>query len=322
MQTDVRQNIYCTSDGSELLDNEASRDSVKVRNYSPASWLTPEGAKKKQNLLFRKGFPNIRNWRFLTMTVDRERFNNDPEAAYDYITKNMRFFFRKLREIEGKDFRYCWKLEFHPDSPDWPHWHAIVEVKKKIDVHAWRNAWGFGRFQVQRANKKAQSYLTKYITKGMDLPEWVLDRERIRFFQTSKDFYDNYRQWNQKKCRQKQSKNSKQGQCVKTTIRQRLENWSRTLSVSYQLSVVDLGKLKSSASLPEVFRVKTIYKRISLLQNSSTFFAKLAQLKFSKCREVINFQSPLCAELLVKDIQSLGSLIDKYQSPYSLTANL
>lgn len=107
---------------------------VTLRPYQPPSFLTPFGALGKMRQLQRKGFPeNLRNWRFLTVTMDRERFRGE-EAAYEAGSRRLRemiYILRRKYEIA----RWWWKLECHePDSEGrvFAHWHLLLDYKRPI----------------------------------------------------------------------------------------------------------------------------------------------------------------------------------------------
>jgi hypothetical protein len=55
---------------------------IHVRSYSPPNWLTKSGVNKKRAAIERKGLPGFRNWRFITLTLDREQFEGCPLSGY------------------------------------------------------------------------------------------------------------------------------------------------------------------------------------------------------------------------------------------------
>jgi hypothetical protein len=225
MQTDVRQNLYCASFDVQSAEPQEFAENYTVMEFNQESWYTPTGSALKKKKLLSKGFPKVKNWRFVTMTLDPELFS-DPVQAYEYVTERMRYFFRDLRKVYG-NFKYCWKLEFHENG--WPHWHALIEIKSKVDLDLWRKLWGNGRIEVQRADSNAQEYLFKYITKSGGLPEWVLHYPRqMRFWQTSRGFYTKEAQTQkERKCLNSLQKNSRNFR----TIAQKLENWQKTVLI-------------------------------------------------------------------------------------------
>ena len=165
---------------TEYTDTEE----IQVEPFFPANWFTERGASKKLHLLQSKGLPSFKNWRFLTLTVDPLLFR-DNESAYNHIKSRMRYFIRSLKQaLEIKELRYCWKLEFQENGN--PHWHMILDYRKKIDIPMLEDLWGYGKINLQRINAKELPYTFKYITKQIDgLPSWFLSLSRPRVFQSS-----------------------------------------------------------------------------------------------------------------------------------------
>jgi len=73
---------------------------------------TTQGAWAKQRQLERKGFPSdLRNWRFVTLTVDPKLYPN-PFMAWALGKRHLRQFVYLLKKKYGIR-RWCRKLEFH-----------------------------------------------------------------------------------------------------------------------------------------------------------------------------------------------------------------
>jgi hypothetical protein len=140
----------------------------------------------------RRGFPeNLRNWRFVTLTMDREKYP-DAETAYNVGNARMRVMFQNLRR--KYDFtKWWWKLEFHaPDDKGrgYAHWHLLIDYKRPIDVSDLSKAWDLGRTNIRGVRDSGFKYLFKYVSKSPDyLPQWFLDRTRVRLCQSSPGFY-------------------------------------------------------------------------------------------------------------------------------------
>jgi hypothetical protein len=282
---DVRHNIYCGFDGANDAAGQEFVDGVTIKEFNAASWFTPIGATLKKKELISKGLPNFKNWRFVTMTLSRELFN-DPKQAYEYVNERMRYFFRDLRKEYGK-FRYCYKLEFHEDG--WAHWHALIEIKHKVDLDLWRKLWGNGRIEVKRADKNAQEYLFKYITKSGHLPEWVLDYDRkMRIWQTSNGFYTGKKPVSQKAkipCKVKRVAKFR-------TIRQKLNNWQRTaLIYSWTSSGKIIRKMSMTTSFQELWNC-LVGQRLSDFTLDVSFLSPSA---LSVSRQSIGLLAPFVA---------------------------
>lgn len=163
---------------------------MELRHYTPESWFTAEGARLKARRLERSGLPDMTNWRFVTLTVASRTISR--EEAYQRGKDRLRRFFARFRQAIGREFKWCWKLEFHEDG--YAHWHCLIEYTKRIpeevlpELEAW---WGLGRINVKRVLQRDLYYVFKYVAKGPDdLPPWVHRfKGRLRVFQGSKGFF-------------------------------------------------------------------------------------------------------------------------------------
>lgn len=165
---------------------------ITLRPYNPPTFMTILGALAKVRQLKRKGFPsNLRNWRFVTLTFNRDRYP-DPAKAHDIGKRHLREFIYQLRKQYGIR-RWCWKMEFHePDEQGrvYPHFHLLLDYKRPIAVADLFQLWGKGRVDIEGITNAQFEYLFKYVTKAVDyLPEWVTSRTRMRLFQTSRGFF-------------------------------------------------------------------------------------------------------------------------------------
>ncbi|MDP0495014.1 MAG: hypothetical protein Q7Q73_02280 [Verrucomicrobiota bacterium JB024] len=187
----------------EMLDESGDTPDISpvvLTRYEPPNWFSDYGAHLKVKDLEKKGIPDLRDSRAITVTMDPKRYP-DPETAYEIGKRHMRQFLYDLRghlvrsvsrwspkkRLKRKDIPYCWKLEFHVSG--WPHWHIVLLWRKPIDLFKVNEFWGKGRTHVQRIKGETFKYLFKYVTKSATLPEWVLQRQRIRIFQASRGFY-------------------------------------------------------------------------------------------------------------------------------------
>lgn len=79
---------------------------------------TAEGIELKRALIRKKGVPDRRNWRLITLTVDPKKFGG-PVDAYLKGKDNMRRFLNSRRELLDRErARWCWKLELQQNG--WP----------------------------------------------------------------------------------------------------------------------------------------------------------------------------------------------------------
>lgn len=177
----------------------ASEQVIHCRSYCIPSWFDSAGVAKKRKIIEAKGLPNFHNWRFITLTFSRGEKDSDgvyaggltPLAAYLAGSDYMRRFLDKARKagLWDADAKWCWKFEFQKDG--WPHWHLLVDQRKKYTFDQLRQLtelWTFGRVDVQRVRaKKKFRYDFKYAFKSASLaggdedgmteyaPGWFLD---------------------------------------------------------------------------------------------------------------------------------------------------
>jgi hypothetical protein len=165
---------------------------MELRPYAPPSFFTTQGAWAKRRQLEAKGFPtDLRNWRFVTLTVDPKIYP-DPFMAWALGKRHLRQFVYLLKK-KYNIRRWCWKMEFHEPDEDgrvYPHWHLLFDFKAKIDKDEIAALWGKGRTNIKRVDNESFEYLFKYAVKAVDcIPQWILDRTNVRLFQTSRGFF-------------------------------------------------------------------------------------------------------------------------------------
>jgi hypothetical protein len=166
---------------------------ISLYPYCPPSFATGFGAVQAVRRIKSRGFPeNLRNWRFITLTIDRGEYP-DPKEAYELGKRHLRKFIYALRKNYSIR-RWCWKLEMHkPDQrtgEEYPHWHLLLDYKRPIPCEEIEELWGKGRTEIKGVRDDGFDYLFKYVGKGLGaLPDWLLAYHRVRFFQTSKGFF-------------------------------------------------------------------------------------------------------------------------------------
>lgn len=164
--------------------NARKGSTIEVSPYVPCNWYSERGAQKKLSLLKKKGLPSFKDWRFLTLTVDGEKFKS-AQSAYEYIKPRMRYFIREVKKyLKIDQLDYMWKLEFQENGM--PHWHMLINYKKPICVSTLFQLWGFGYVDIERCKTKGLPYILKYISKSNEgLPSWFKQYSRPRVFQSS-----------------------------------------------------------------------------------------------------------------------------------------
>jgi hypothetical protein len=159
-------------------------DGIHVRRYLAPNWFTAAGVAKKRKLIEAKGMPNLQGWRFITLTMSRNLFDN-PLQAYLAGSDHMRRFLHECRKgsLWRVDALWCWKFEFQKDG--WPHWHLLVERKNKMthdELLSISRLWSFGRTNVEMVNQKEFRYDFKYAFKPV-----VMDNDHLETNLTNAD---------------------------------------------------------------------------------------------------------------------------------------
>lgn len=127
--------------------------------------------------------------RHIVLTVDR---SVPPAAAYDSI-RGHKTIPRLVSDLELKGEQWLWVLEFHTGG--FPHWHLLVESQRgMIGKRRIESAWAWGlvwesyiksesHWQAISGYHKSKGYLAGE-SKGhqLELPEWAMDRARVRKF--------------------------------------------------------------------------------------------------------------------------------------------
>lgn len=158
----------------------------KVEDYQAPNWFTRLGASRKAKQIKANGIPDLTNWRFITLTVDPQKANFDPETGFKMLREEFPKFIRRMRSEFNPDSRWCRKFEFH--SNGWMHCHLFYEYTAKFDrieLEMINHYWGIGRVNVKRVKSGLLDYMLKYITKSITLddeeprdcpfPQWFAD---------------------------------------------------------------------------------------------------------------------------------------------------
>lgn len=202
----------------------------ELHPFNPPSWFHETGIHKVVKRLEPR-LPAVGGSLFLTFTVDPKEFQ-DAESGFEWSRNHLRKVFYALRkgvEWEGKRFRidapYCVKVEFHQSG--WPHFHVIFLTRRFLPGGLVNELWACGRTNVERISTEKFRYLLKYVTKPGDLPEWVLNRERFRVFQSSRGFLKPLNTGGQTEKTDKPEGEELEVKREASTIGQRLERWRR-----------------------------------------------------------------------------------------------
>lgn len=165
---------------------------ITIRPYCPASFWTKAGAARLYRRFVSWGLPNLRNWRVITLTIDRNEYP-DAEEAYELGKLYVSDFRSAFKAMYPHEEQFT-KFELHePDKEDgqvYPHWHLLLDWNRQVDFVAVADMWRMGRVKVQRVEDEGYDYLFKYVSKSVqDLPEWLKKRRVVRAWSASKGFF-------------------------------------------------------------------------------------------------------------------------------------
>lgn len=226
----------------------ADIEDAVLAEHIPASWWHPQGRRKMVQRIEARGMPWLKDWLFVTLTVDPKLFES-PRDAYDTAKDRVRRVIHELRARGYEIRRYAAKLELQGNG--FPHWHLLVDTRAFIADAEVREVWGYGICQVKRIKPQKWQYLFKYVVKeSHDVPQWVLDYpRRIRVFQTSVGFYD-------KPAPQRAKKESAPDDCAQSrepeTLAQKFLRWAHTAQVRARRAIQCVGTVTLRRSFHEI----------------------------------------------------------------------
>lgn len=170
-----------------------------VSRVKSRSWFTPEGA-AIQGKRLQARIPVVPYY-FLTLTVDPANFS-DSREAWQVGNSRLRHVFSKLKRYYSiSEVSYFWKLEFHISG--YPHWHLLLPVSIFKDyigkgssfllfIEKVAKYWGLcstNGVDVKRIDSASViGYVSKYVCKGGQFPDWVYNEKKIRVFSSSPGF--------------------------------------------------------------------------------------------------------------------------------------
>lgn len=157
-------------------------------------WLPEEfgyvaaGFRSRGKLLAKQAADPGRSWSHITLTYDPKRWES-PEACYraSRTKRHVGEFMRRLRLELGADVEYFRVIEFQKNGM--PHYHVLAD--RAWFSHALlMRLWGFGFVFIKPAATEQFRYVSKYITKGIDPPDWLCKfSASIRLASTSRGFW-------------------------------------------------------------------------------------------------------------------------------------
>lgn len=172
---------------------------------------------------------------FLTLTVDQAGTNtgkgySSGQKAFEHVTTK-----RYLSKLMGKlECLWVYVLEFQENG--WPHWHFIIDRRVSIKeirrwwCHKWKVGWQV-RIEKERSPGALPGYLTSYLGKAPNIPEWVSRMNRIRFISCSRSL-QGFAEWQRGGIKQVKNENpSTKDEHKPTTIQERLNQCGTSCTV-------------------------------------------------------------------------------------------
>lgn len=224
----------------EYANEDHASGDVEAIPYLAKSYLCEGGAKLVHRDMVRRGMPrDFTGWLFITLTLDRELVDQDPEKGYKAGNARMRRFWQYLKR-HGFDFgkktktRKIRKLEFHEESPDWPHWHLLLDTRRFIPWELIKRAWNLGGVDIERIEgpghgEAVGKYEFKYVFKDVEhIPEWIKSYKRIRFIQTQ-NIFEPRESADKDKGDDLEDREDDSEEMM--TIGERLESWARRVTI-------------------------------------------------------------------------------------------
>jgi hypothetical protein len=165
---------------------------ITIRPYCPVSFWTKAGAARLYRRFVAWGLPDLKNWRMITLTIDRNEYP-DAESAYELGKLYVSDFRTAFKAMYPHEEQFT-KFELHEadkeDGQVYPHWHLLLNWKRQVDFVAVAGMWRMGRVKVQRVEDEGYDYLFKYVSKSVEhLPYWLKKRRVVRAWSASKGFF-------------------------------------------------------------------------------------------------------------------------------------
>lgn len=179
----------------------------EIQEYKAPEWVTPQGVSRKLRIISKRGLPSLFNAKRLTLTVNRDNFDDEPQALRAMLDQFPKFI-RRISNAYQQQFKkefppYVMWIEFHADG--WAHFHMDWLCRHRLDLEWWCNdadyyfskldtssgsvgllmrAWELGHVHIKTINRKQDNYAFKYAFKpegdtdpnqDYSLPSWFMD---------------------------------------------------------------------------------------------------------------------------------------------------
>ncbi len=162
-----KENIHFTK--SHVDENRTQEAEAHSKNVSLSA---------SKNRIYNIARSNTWEW-FITLTFDR---NNNDSSDYEIVTRRLKTFLNHLQQRKCPDMKYLIVPELHADKEHY-HFHGLLsnvdnlrfcfsgKFDKKenpiFNILDW--TYGFTTATQVKDTNRASSYITKYVTKDIDL---------------------------------------------------------------------------------------------------------------------------------------------------------
>lgn len=148
------------------------------RTYEAETHSKNVSLSASKNRIYNIARSNTWQW-FITLTFDR---NNNDSSDYEIVTRRLKTFLNHLQQRKCPDMKYLIVPELHADKEHY-HFHGLIsnvdnlrfcfsgKFDKKenpiFNILDW--TYGFTTATQVKDTNRASSYITKYVTKDIDL---------------------------------------------------------------------------------------------------------------------------------------------------------
>lgn len=164
--------------GVDVKDNENFKKGYKnsIRTLENTQHCVDVSASRAKNTVYKIARANKWDW-FITLTFDRTMTDS---SDYDLIVNRLHTYLKNLKNRSCPDLKYLIVPELHADGEHY-HFHGLISGCDGLKFKLWKFdkgnpvfnvvnwKWGYTTATRIQDNNKVSSYITKYITKDVDV---------------------------------------------------------------------------------------------------------------------------------------------------------
>lgn len=176
---------------SDYTSDRSPVDQIEERSAEAEEHSKKSSCSRSKNQVYRIARSNVWDW-FVTITFDRTRTD---ASDYDSVVEKLQNFLENTRQRKCPDMQYLIVPELHADKKHY-HFHGLLANADGLrfaysglddrksgrciyNILDW--AWGFTTATRVGDSSRTSSYITKYITKDVDLH--LKDKRRYYYSQ-------------------------------------------------------------------------------------------------------------------------------------------